>query len=346
MKDPAASVIIVNWNGKRYLDKCLASVHNQTYPDFEVIVVDNGSVDSSVEFIESSFPQVQIIKNRMNFGFAKGNNIGIKAARGKYIATLNNDTVAEKDWLKNLICAAEKREDCAMFACKILSYDNRNLIESAGMLIYPDGIARCRGYLKEDKKHYEIEEDVLLPSACAALYRKEAIVTSGLFDEDYFAYCEDVDLGLRIRLMGLGCLYVPGARVYHRYSGTSRNNLLLKIYLAEKNRLWTAMKTFPLPQLIVSPIYTLARYLFYLYGAARKIEPAGEFCRKVPRIKVLLTLLRIYMVTLVNAIKILHKRHYVMSSKKVKAKRAASWLKKYRVGVRELTLYPRGPRAN
>jgi GT2 family glycosyltransferase len=335
-KEVLVSVVITNWNGKRYLAECLNSLKNQTYHFLEIIVVDNGSSDDSIEFIKTNFPEVRIIANKTNVGFAEANNTGIMAAKGKYIATLNNDTVAEPGWLLNLIEAAERRREAAMFASKILSLHNPNLIESKGMLIYPDGIAKCRGFLTKDNAECEKEEEVLLPSACAALYRKDILFLAGLFDKDYFAYCEDVDIGLRIRMLGFSCLYVPRARTYHYYSGTSRQNLLLKVYLAERNRLWTIIKTFPIPDLMVSLIFTFKRYIFYLYGAWLKITPIEEFCAKESKLIILFILAKAYLSTLLNLIKLLKKRQYIMDNKKVPAKEIRAWLKKYKIGIREM----------
>lgn len=339
-KDTLVSVIIANWNGIQYLEKCLSSVRNQTHPAIETIVVDNGSCDGSIEFIENNFPEIRIIKNRKNLGFTGANNIGIKASNGAYIATLNNDTVAEPDWIKNLIQSAIKRKNAGMFASKILSYGKVNLIESVGMSIYPDGLARCRGYLKENKERYNQEEEVLLPSACAALYRKEPLMAAGLFDEDYFAYSEDTDLGLRIRMLGFSCVYVPDARVYHYYSGTARFDLLRKVYLAERNRLWTIIKTFPISQLILSPLYTLMRYFFYIYAAILQINPAREFCKKGSAIKILFILSKVYVSTMLHLTGLIKKRLEIMRNKKVKNKEIIGWIKKYRIGLKEVAVYP------
>lgn len=320
MKNPLVSVIVVNWNGKEYLDKCLPSLKSQSFSDIEIIVVDNGSVDGSVEFIEKNYPGIRVIKNIKNYGFATGNNIGIRASRGKYIATLNNDAMAERDWIKNLISAAEKREDMAMFAPKILSYGNTGLIESSGMLVYPDAIAKCRGHLEKDGEKYNKMEEILLPSACAALYRKDILFTAGLFDDDYFAYCEDIDLGLRIRLLGFGCIYVPEAKVYHHYSATSRNNLPFKLYLIERNRLWTLIKIFPWTNLISSPIYTLKRYLSYCYAVISRKDPPSQLYKKMPGFTIAFILLKICGSTSLNLIKLFKKRSQIMRNKKMNKK--------------------------
>lgn len=339
MKNPLVSVVIVHCNGRTYLEECLASLRDQAYPEIEIIVVDNASSDGFKQFIKNRFPEVRIIGNEKNYGFAKGNNIGIRASRGKYIATLNNDTIVDPDWIKNLVSIAEKREDAAMFASKILFYNDHDLIESTGMIIYSDGIARCRGYSEKDDKRHDRVEEVLLPSACAALYRKDVLLRAGLFDEDYFAYCEDVDLGLRIRMLGWCCLYVPCARVYHHYSGTGGDNLLFKAYLIERNRLWTAIKIFPLPNLLLAPGYTLIRYLFYLYGLLLNIRPVRKFYKNGSAWRVLFILLKIHVVTLINLIKIVRKRLFISRDKKMRKGEIVSSLRRFKIGAKELTLY-------
>ncbi|MEK6732449.1 MAG: glycosyltransferase family 2 protein [Candidatus Omnitrophota bacterium] len=320
MKNPLVSVIVVNWNGKGYLDACLSSLKSQSFSDIEIVVVDNGSVDGSIEFIEKKYSDIRVIKNIKNYGFATGNNIGIRASKGKYIATLNNDAMAERDWIKNLISVAEKREDIAMFAPKILSYSNAGLIESSGMLVYPDAIAKCRGYLEKDGEKYNRMEKILLPSACAALYRKDILFTAGLFDDDYFAYCEDIDLGLRIRMLGFGCIYVPEAKVYHHYSATSRNNMPFKIYLIERNRLWTLIKIFPWANLILSPIYTLKRYLSYCCAVISHKDPPSQLYKKMSGFTIAFILLKICGSTSLNLIKLSKKRSQIMHNKKMNKK--------------------------
>ena len=220
---PLVSVVIVNWNGLRFLDGCLSSLFNQSYQDFEVIMIDNGSADGSVEFVKSNFPRTVIIENKENLGFSAANNQGIKVARGKYIATQNNDTVADKNWLSNLVNLAESSESrVGMWAPKILSIKEPSKIDSVGgLIIYKDGIARGRGRGKEDKGQFDKVEEILFPSACSALYRKDMLDEVGYFDEDFFAYGEDTDLGLRGRLAGWKAFSAPNAIVYHHYSGST-----------------------------------------------------------------------------------------------------------------------------
>lgn len=338
VKEPLVSVVIANWNGKDYLEECLESLKKQTYPFLEIIVVDNGSSDGSREFIKANFPKIEVIKNKTNRGFAQANNLGIITARGEYVATLNNDTVAEPDWIENLMEVAQKRKDIAMFASKILSYHQRGIIDSCGIILYLDGIGRCRGYLERDGKKFDQEEEVLMPTACAALYRKDILIQAGLFDEDYFAYCEDIDLGLRIRMLGLVCLYVPRAKVYHHLSATGNQNLPFKLYVGERNRLWTLIKDFPVSFIIFSPVYTLTRYLLYICATLKRIAPYKNFCKIEWVLRISLVLFKVYWATLINLPRLLKKRTLLMQGKKVSYRQMRDLLKRYELRIRELIL--------
>jgi GT2 family glycosyltransferase len=190
-----------------------------------------------------------------NLGFAAGNNQGIKKASGEYILTLNNDTVLGKGFFGALAAVAERSsEDTGMWAVKILSFDEQVVIDSVGgLLIYPDGLARGKGRLEIDTGQYDQSGAAFIPSACAGLYRRAMLEEVGLFDEDFFAYCEDTDLGLRARLAGWNTVSVPGAVVYHHYSGTGGRYTPFKAYLVERNRIWVALKNFHLRFLLHLP---------------------------------------------------------------------------------------------
>jgi hypothetical protein len=186
MSSSLISVIVVNFNGERHLGDCLESLSAQTFRDFEVIVVDNGSTDGSLNLIRKGFPWVKLITLDKNTGFARGNNIGFEASASKYIATLNNDTVVDKGWLEALYKAAETDRTIGMVASKILLGRNGKEIDSVGVLIYPDGMSRQRGRSEIDEGQFDRTEEVLFPSACAALYRREMLNEIGFFDEDFF----------------------------------------------------------------------------------------------------------------------------------------------------------------
>ncbi|MFA5357281.1 MAG: glycosyltransferase family 2 protein, partial [Candidatus Omnitrophota bacterium] len=274
MKNPLVSVIIVNFNGAKFLDSCLSSLKEQTYPNFEVIVVDNGSTDSSLKILEEGYRGfVTVIKNEINFGFSKGNNIGISQANGEFVAILNNDTQADARWLEELISAAQTDKNTGMCATKVLFFCERDTIDSAGVNIFWDGMSRGRGRLKKDIGQYDGDREVLLPSGCAALYRKSMLQETGLFDEDFVAYCEDTDLGLRGRLAGYKCAFAPLAVVYHHYSGTAGRYSSFKAFMVERNHFWVALKIFPAPLLLLLPfftVYRLAMQVLSLFGYLSK----------------------------------------------------------------------------
>ena len=246
-----ASVVIVNWNGREYLDRCLSSVLAQTYPHFEVILVDNGSTDGSAEYVSAAFPEVLSIRNQENLGFAAGNNVGIKASRGKFLATLNNDTEVDPLWLEELVTAMGSLPRVGMCASKMLLYHQPHIIDSTGIDINAAAIAWDREGGKLDREEELRPVEIFGACAGAALYHREMLDEIGLFDEDYFIYLEDVDLAWRAQLRGWRCLYVPTAKVKHIHSATMVEGSPVKNYLLGRNRMWTIIKNYPLPHLFL-----------------------------------------------------------------------------------------------
>jgi GT2 family glycosyltransferase len=289
---PAISIIIVNWNGRHLLTDCLGSLRTQTYRDYEAILVDNGSSDGSVEFVRTQFPEVHLIVLPENRGFAGGNNVGIAAATGQYIALLNNDTKADPDWLSSLVNATASGSQVGMWASKILSYDAPTVIDNTGLLLYWDGLARGRGRLEVDRGQFDQQQEVLFPSGCAGLYRKSMLDEIGSFDEEFFAYADDVDLGLRGRLAGWDCVYVPGAVVYHKYSSSSSAYSPMKAFLVERNRIWVLLKYYPIELVLVSPYFTFKRLVLSLYGALTGRGASGKFAAENSLVKAGLILLK------------------------------------------------------
>lgn len=339
MKEIMASVIIVNWNGKELLKECLSSLKNQTYKNFEVIVVDNGSTDGSGELLRSEYYGfVKLISLEKNTGFGKGNNIGIKHSKGSYILLLNNDCVVDKLWIAELIRVAKSDPMIGMCASKILSYYDKNVIDNTGHLIYMDGLNRGRGRLEIDSGQYDFKKDVFFPSACAALYRREIFDEIGGFDEDFFAYGDDAELGIRARLRGWKCIFVPTAIAYHKYSKSTSAYSPLKALLVERNRIWVALKCFPTKALLLSPFFTLKRYILQAYGAFFKKGAAGKFTTEHSH----LSLLRILLKANISAIQkfgdMFKKRQSVKKLTKVGQQEILFWFKKYKIGAKELAL--------
>lgn len=285
---PLISVIVVNFNGAEFLPRCLDSLRRQTWPNLEILVVDNASHDGSSLLVRRRFEsEVRLIQLTENRGFAGGTNAGLAKARGELVAFLNNDARAASDWLERLATALLEAPEAGMCACKILLEDDR-IIDKAGHLIYPDGQNRGRGTGQIDQGQFDELEEALFPDGCAALYRRRAIEEAGGLDEDFFAYADDADLGLRIRRLGWGCLYVPKARVWHRQSATTNLYAPQKIYWVERNRLWLAVKNFPLPLLLLNPGFTVYRWGWNLVAAALGRGAAGNFSGRHSR-RVLVT---------------------------------------------------------
>ncbi len=247
---PFISVVIVNYNGRHYLQRCLASLAVQTYPAFEIIVVDNASADGSVDWLAAHFPGVHVICAPRNLGFAAGNNLGIRAARGEFIATLNNDTELEPNYLE---CLVAPMSDPAVGACAalMLQFDRRDRIDSAGIRLDRAGFAWNR-YAGQPVGHLGAERQVWGACAGAALYRLELLDEIGLFDEDYFAFYEDVDLAWRVQRAGWKCALAADARVYHIHGGSFRHGSAQKLYLLARNRWWTLLKNESLPALALN----------------------------------------------------------------------------------------------
>lgn len=339
MPHPLVSIIVVNWNRREYVGECLNSLRSQSFRDFEVILVDNGSTDGSVESIEENFPGfVRILKNKENVGFARGNNQGIEVARGEYIVLLNNDAQADSHWLEGLLKGTEEDQRVGMVASKIYLHGSDKVIDNVGHLIYRDGLNRGRGRLEVDHGQFDEKEEVLFPSGCAALYRRKMLEEVGLFDEDFFAYADDTDLGLKGRMAGWRCLYMPQAIVYHRYSQSSGPYSPLKAFYVERNRVWIAVKYLPLSMLLISPFYTLWRFLFQSYGALTGQGAAGKFSQEYSRFLLLSVLLQAYVAALGGMPKMWRKRKAMKKLTRVSKEEIRNWFHRFGLSARKISL--------
>ena len=268
--------MIVNWNRRELLRACLRSVKKQTGVEFETIVVDNGSTDGSADLAEHDFG-CQVIRNRENRGFCAANNQGIAVARGEFVALLNNDAEAEAGWLAALSAALERKPEAGMAASKVLVYEDPTRIDKAGHLIYPDGQNRGRGTGSLDRGQFDGDEECLWPDGCAAMYRKSMLDEIGGFDEDFFAYGDDAELGLRARIAGWRCVYVPGAVVRHHRGATLGVQSARRLELIERNRVLLAAKLFPWSLLWLNPFYYAARLATGWWAALRGKGEASLF---------------------------------------------------------------------
>ena len=252
------SVVVVNWNRRELLRACLASLARQCGVAWETIVVDNGSADGSPDLAEREFG-ARVIRNASNRGFCAANNQGIAAARGEFVALLNNDAEADPAWLAELHRACSARPEIGMAASKILLWEDPARIDKAGHLIFPDGQNRGRGAGALDTGQFDREEDVAWPDGCAAMYRKSMLDAIGGFDEDFFAYGDDAELGLRARIAGWQCAYAPRAIVRHHRGSTLGKDSARRLELIERNRVLLALKLFPAGLLCLNPFYFALR---------------------------------------------------------------------------------------
>ena len=269
------SVIIPNYNGIAYLEGVLASLEQQTMDNFEVIVVDNGSTDGSSAFIAANFSWVRIIELSDNFGFSKAVNVGIEASRTPYVLLLNNDTEVEKNFVEEMLAAIRRHKNAFSCQAKMIQYHDRNKLDDAGNYYCSLGWGFARGKGK-DISAYDKEEKIFAACAGAAIYRKKLMNKTGLFDEEHFAYMEDVDIGYRARIYGYENWYAPRAVVYHVGSGTSGSRYnQFKIRYSSRNNIYMIYKNMPLLQILINLPFLAAGFgakiiFFALKGFGRE----------------------------------------------------------------------------
>jgi GT2 family glycosyltransferase len=244
-KEPEVSVVIPNWNGRHWLPACLGALAAQRLIPAEVIVVDNGSSDGSVDYLRATHPAVRVVALATNTGFAHATNQGLQAARHERVALINTDVVLESDWLARMAAALDAAPDAASVACKMLSLEDRHRVYDAGDILRRDGACEQRGRFARDDGRWDEPGEVFGACAGAALYRRAVVLELGGFDERYFAYLEDVDLALRLRLAGWRCRYEPCVAL-HAGEGSSHQLIGGHHQLVTRNTILLVLKAFPL----------------------------------------------------------------------------------------------------
>lgn len=238
-----ASVIVPNWNGAAHLPACLDALQRQTVTDFEVIVVDNGSRDGSLALLARDYPEVQVIALPKNVGYAGGCNAGLRVARGETLVLLNNDTEVSSSWLAELLSALERYPDAGMATPKVLLWEDRSRLHTAGDYVRTSGIPDSRGVWQPDDGQFDREEYVFGAAGVAPAYRRKMLDDIGLFDADFMSYCEDVDLSWRAQIAGYRCIYVPHSVLYHKVSATGSGPI--RSFYVARNTIWTLVKNLP-----------------------------------------------------------------------------------------------------
>jgi GT2 family glycosyltransferase len=329
------SVVVVNWNRKELLRSCLLSLKRQIGVTFEIIVVDNGSIDGSADLADAEFG-ARVIRNAENRGFCAANNQGIAVAQGEFIALLNNDAEAEPGWLAALQTACARASDVGMAASKVLVWEDPRRIDKVGHLIFPDGQNRGRGSGAPDQGQFDREEEVLWPDGCAALYRKSMLDRIGGFDEDFFAYGDDAELGLRARIAGWKCIYTPLAVVRHHRGATMGKGSAQRLELIERNRVLLALKLFPWSLLWLNPLFFAVRVGAGILLAHRDAGDTAHFQGWRGKLAMALALIRGDWAALCLAPRMLRKRAALAAIRRLSPAEVRRLLLSHRLGLREV----------
>jgi GT2 family glycosyltransferase len=323
-------VVIPTLEGDSALEACLRALQAQTYRDFEVVVVDN----STRQAARNCGTDVRVIENSRNVGFGAAVNQGWRAAESAWIATVNDDAEAAPEWLAELVRAGETDSEIGMVASQVRLDGDR--LDSAGMLIARDGSSKQRGHGRPCGA-FEDARDILLPSGSAALFRRSMLEDIGGFDDDFFLYCEDTDLGLRARWRGWRAVYAPKAVVHHRYSHSAGRASTLKAWYVERNRLYVVLKNFPARRLWLVPFAQVVRYFWHVVsvlrgrGAAAEFRTGGASGLTLPWI-----VLRAHIGAAANLPRLLRQRREIRRTAYLTARQFSRLLSRHSISLREV----------
>ncbi len=339
LSPPLVSAIVVNLNGARFLGECLDSLFGQTWTPLEVILVDNASTDGSADEAKRRYgDRLRLIWNPRNQGFALANNQAIDAAAGEWVFLLNNDAILERVAIEEIMDFVADKPEVGMIACRVMVYDKPHVFDSTGLLLYPDGVCRPRGWQEKDIGQYDRTDEVLAPAGCASAWRRAMLDTIGLFDESYFAYLEDLDLGMRGQLAGWKCYYVPTAVARHAKSTTFGNHSKFKAYHVERNRIYNAVKLLPRFVLMMSPLFTLNRYLLQFYAARTRRGLSAQFMKDYSWAELCWVLAKAYTAGLVKLPEMLRKRRAISRTRKLSVEEWYALISRFKLDAIELAL--------
>jgi len=269
MPQSKITIVIISWHNINHLYQCLNKFYEQSLSTFELILLDSGSTYNSVQDLMKQHGNLNIkIRNlESNLGFAAANNLGARMAKGKWLALLNADAFPEPDWLEKLIKAADENPEYSFFSSRQIQANDPEYLDGAGDEYHISGLAWRRGYNHKASDYGHEQKEVFSACAAAALISRELFLEMGGFDENFFSYFEDVDLGFRLRLLGRKCLYVPDAVVHHVGSASTGKRSDFSVYYGYRNMIWTFFKNMPSPLIwLLLPIHiaTLVFFIFYL----------------------------------------------------------------------------------
>jgi GT2 family glycosyltransferase len=319
------TVIVLNWNGKRFLEQCISSLLNQSYSSYEVLLVDNASVDGSIEYVKDLFgnpTKLRILALRENFGFSKGNNIGMKQSTSQYLIVLNNDTKVAKNFIEQLVKAAEANPNIGSVGCKIIFGSKQNWFSQKftnnGFIVPYFLQSTLQNSLEKISNSNSVN---LSNSGCAVLFRKDVIDAVGGFDEDFWSNWEDWDIGYRVNLAGFECVCIPDPLVFHVGGGSegSSPERFVRIY---RNELFTYVKNYSTQNLLVrfpfilfvfQPLYHLVWFFQRLMTHSPELYKGRECDYFISQPKALFRFLKQLKI-------ILKKRYYIQKLRKVSDK--------------------------
>ena len=312
----------------------MRSLEQQTLHDMEVVIVDN-SGECKVRKSFAGSRNVRIIDSPSNLGFGAAVNLGWRDSTAPYLATLNDDAVAHPEWLQKLAEALDKNSSAGMCASRVRLKESGKL-DSAGMLMASDGSSKQRGH-NEAPEAYAKAAEVIFPSGSAAMYRRKMIEEIGSFDETFFLYCEDTDLGLRAHWAGWKCIYAAGAIADHMYSHSAGRASPMKAYLVERNRLFTIVKNFPLRILWKAPLLTAIRYGWHLAAMISGEGAAGKFrAEGNPPAQLAWFVCRAHISLLAALPGLIRERWAIRARAKISAREFCAFLEKHAISLRQV----------
>ena len=273
-------VIVLNWNGYRDTIECVESLKGVDYPGLETVIIENGSTDGSEEILRKRFPGLTVLQTGGNLGFAGGSNVGLKYALDSgadYVVLLNNDTTVDPSFVKELVRVAQTDERIGLLSSKVYFYGEPDVLWYAGATFNQWlGWGRLRGYGQRDDGRFDAAGETNRASGCALMLTRRFCESVGLFDEEYFCYCEDLDLGIRAKRAGFKVMYVPASKVWHKESkSTGGATAAVSLYYTVRNTLRCVDKNSPLPFVL-----RVARYASVL-----TISLLSLFTMKTPKIQ-------------------------------------------------------------
>ncbi|MCX7943738.1 MAG: glycosyltransferase [Deltaproteobacteria bacterium] len=330
------SIAIVTFNSAAVIKDCLTSVEKIDYDNFEILIYDNASIDNTIEIIESfGNKRIKIVRSYYNRGFGFGLNRLAEISTGEILASLNPDTVVDKEWIKNAVKHFVS-EDVGMVSSRILFKDNPDLIDSAGHLLYPDGINRGRGHKQRVCDAFLKTTDVAFPSGSAGFYRRELFLKFGGIDESFFLFGDDTDIGIKFQLNGYRCIYEPDSIVYHIYSHSTGKYSDIKAYFVERNRVRILLKYFPTRLIGWSALYTLKRAFYHNLSAIIGKGDTANYLKNGSIFRLYTLMLMAYLDTILNLQNILRTRKEI--SKKIRNRKIGQLLQRFPISAREIAL--------